>query len=78
VQAEDPLTAARTQAAARRWVDAITALKRLNASTNADWRHLMGYCQRKVSLPDLDAADRHYRKALRVAPAFRGGPACSV
>ena len=72
VQASDPLAAARTQVAARRWVDAITELKRLNATTSADWQNLMGYCLRKGSPPDLDGADRHYREALRIAPAHRG------
>lgn len=72
VQADDPLAAARTQVAGRRWADAITELKRVNATTNADWQNLMGYSLRKASPPDLDGADRHYREALRIAPAHRG------
>ena len=72
VQATDPLAAARTQVAARRWADAIAELKRLNATTSADWQNLMGYSLRNASPPDLDGADRHYREALRIAPAHRG------
>ena len=72
VQVQDPLTAARTQVVARRWADAITELKQVNATTNADWQNLMGYCLRKASPPDLDGADRHYREALRISPAHRG------
>ncbi len=71
-QAHDPLAAARTQVAARRWADAVTELKRVNSPTNADWQNLMGYTLRKASPPDLDGADRHYREALRIAPAHRG------
>ena len=72
VQAQDPLAAARTQVAARRWPEAITELKRVNATTSADWQNLMGYCLRKASPADLDGADRQYREALRIAPAHRG------
>jgi len=72
VQAQDPLAVARTQVAARRWAEAIAELKQVNATTSADWQNLMGYCLRKASPPDLDGADRHYREALRIAPAHRG------
>ena len=72
VQAQDPLAAARTEVAARRWAAAVTELKRVNATTSADWQNLMGYCLRKASPTDLDGADRHYREALRIAPSHRG------
>ena len=72
VQAQDPLAAARTQVAARHWTDAVTELKRVNTPASADWQNLMGYTMRKASPPDLDGADRHYREALRIAPAHRG------
>ena len=72
VQASDPLAAARTQVAARRWVDAITELKRLNATTSADWQNLMGYSLRKNQPPDYAAAERHYDEALRINPQHRG------
>ena len=71
-QAPDPLAAARTQVAARRWTEAIAELKRINATGNADWHNLMGYSLRKGSPPNLDGADVHYREALRIAPAHRG------
>ena len=71
-QAQDPLAAARTQVAARRWAEAIAELNRVNATPSADWHNLMGYCLRKGSPPNLDGADVHYREALRIAPAHRG------
>ena len=51
VQAQDPLAAARTQVAACRWAEAMTELKRVNATTSADWQNLMGYCLRNASPP---------------------------
>jgi hypothetical protein len=72
VQAQDPLAAARTQVAARNWADAVTELRRVNATSSADWQNLMGYSLRKASPPDLEGASRHYREALRIAPAHRG------
>jgi len=71
-QAADPLATARGQVAAGRWADAIAELKRVDGNGSADWHNLMGYSLRKGSPPDLDGADRHYREALRIAPAHRG------
>ena len=59
-------------APAARWPAAIDALKRVNATGNADWNNLMGYALRKNSPPDLDGAQRHYDAALRIDPRHQG------
>ncbi len=71
-KADDKLTGVRTLVAAKRWPDALAELQRLNDSASADWNNLMGYVSRKVSPPDLNAADRYYREALRIDPRHRG------
>ncbi len=71
-RAGDPLAAARTQIQAKRWADAAAELKKVNASSSADWNNLMGYTARKMAPPDLDAAQRHYDTALRIDPRHRG------
>ena len=68
----DKLAAARSHVKAKRWPDALTALKRVNDSGNADWNNLMGYVLRKQAVPDLPGAERHYDAALRIAPTHRG------
>ena len=68
----DKLAAARSHVKAKRWPDALTALKRVNDSGNADWNNLMGYVLRKQAAPDLPGAERHYDAALRMAPTHRG------
>jgi len=68
----DKLEAARRHIKARRWPEAITELKRVNDSGNADWNNLMGYSLRKQAAPDLAGAERHYDAALRIAPTHRG------
>ena len=70
--AADPLSAAREQIKARQWSAALAELQRVNATSSADWQNLMGYVQRKSSPPDLDAAERYYREALRIDPRHRG------
>jgi tetratricopeptide (TPR) repeat protein len=70
--ASDPLAAARAQIAAKRWDRAIAELKRVNATSSADWNNLMGYALRKHAVPDLEGAQRHYDAALRIDPRHRG------
>lgn len=70
--AADPLADARAHIQASRWPAAIDALKRVNATGNADWNNLMGYALRKNSPPDLDGAQRHYDAALRIDPRHQG------
>ena len=69
---KDPLAAAREQIAGKRWPAAISELKRVNATANADWNNLMGYALRKQASPDLDASERFYNEALRIDPRHRG------
>ena len=68
----DKLAQARTQVEARQWAAALAELRRINDTSSADWNNLMGYCLRKSPSPDLDAAERHYNEALRIAPQHRG------
>ena len=68
----DPLAAARTQIAQKRWPEAIAELKQVNATGSADWHNLMGYALRKNQPPDYAAAERHYDEALRIDPKHRG------
>jgi len=70
--AADPLAAARAQIQAKQWPAARAELERVNANASADWNNLMGYVARKSSPPDLDAAERYYREALRIDPRHRG------
>lgn len=71
-RAEDRLATVRGHVKAQHWADALAELRRLNQVTSADWQNLMGYCLRKSSPPDLEAADGHYREALRIDPRHRG------
>jgi tetratricopeptide (TPR) repeat protein len=68
----DPLAAARMAIQAQRWPAAITELRKLNATDNADWHNLMGYSLRKQAQPDLAGAQRHYDEALRINPSHQG------
>jgi opacity protein-like surface antigen len=68
----DILTPARERIAAKNWLGAIDELKRIDAVGNADWNNLMGYSLRKVSPPDLGAAEKFYNEALRLNPKHRG------
>jgi tetratricopeptide (TPR) repeat protein len=69
---QDPLAVARAYVQARRWPEAITALKQVNATADADWNNLMGYTLRKKTPPDLDGAQRHYDTALKINPRHQG------
>ncbi len=71
-KATDPLGAARTHIAAKRWPAAIVELQKLNGTGSADWNNLMGYALRKQATPDLEGAQRHYDAALRIDPRHRG------
>ena len=70
--AADPLATARGHIKASRWAAALSELRKLGASGNADWNNLMGYAMRKQTEPDLEAAQRHYDTALRIDPKHRG------
>lgn len=70
--AVDRLAAARGHVKARRWPEALAELRRLNDSGNPDWNNLLGFVLRKQATPDLDAAERAYEAALRIAPEHRG------
>jgi hypothetical protein len=72
VAAVDPLAAARGHIANRRWPDAIDALRKVNATGDADWNNLMGYALRKQATPDLDGSQRFYDAALRINPQHQG------
>lgn len=71
-ETKDSLSSARDLIAAKRWNEAVTELKRVNASGNADWNNLMGYSLRKQGTPDLAASERYYNEALRIDPKHKG------
>jgi tetratricopeptide (TPR) repeat protein len=70
--APDRLASARAALAAKRWPDAVAELKRANDTKSADWNNLMGYAHRKLTPPDLAAAERHYDAALAINANHRG------
>lgn len=70
--AADPLAMARARIQAKQWPAAIDELRKLNATSNADWNNLSGYAQRKQATPDLAAAQRYYDAALRINPKHLG------
>jgi Flp pilus assembly protein TadD len=70
--APDKLAAARAHIKAARWADAVTELKKVGDTRSGDWNNLMGFAHRKLSPPDLPAAERYYDAALKVSPAHRG------
>jgi Flp pilus assembly protein TadD len=70
--AADKLAGARVHIKAARWADAVSELKKLNDTRSGDWNNLMGFAHRKLSPPDLAAAERYYDAALKIAPAHRG------
>jgi tetratricopeptide (TPR) repeat protein len=67
-----PLASAQAFIADKKWAQALTELKRVNQSGNADWNNLMGYALRKQAQPDLEGAQRHYDAALRLDPKHQG------
>ena len=77
VHETDPLGPARQAIAAKRWPVASAELRKVNATSSADWNNLMGYALRKQATPDLEGAQRHYDAALRIDPRHRGALAYS-
>lgn len=67
-----PLDQARALLQARQWPAALDALRRVNATGDADWNNLMGFALRKQAVPDVAGAQRHYDAALRINPRHRG------
>ena len=67
-----PLAAAQAHIKAQHWAAAIAELRRADTPASADWNNLMGYAQRKLTPPDLVAAQRHYDNALRINPQHQG------
>jgi tetratricopeptide (TPR) repeat protein len=70
--APDPLGVARQRIAEKRWPAAIDELKRVGATSSADWNNLMGYSLRRSNPPDYPATERHYDEALRIDPRHKG------
>jgi len=70
--AANPNAAARALIEARQWAAALTELRRVDDTSNADWNNLMGYTLRKQATPDLAAAEQYYNAALRIQPQHRG------
>lgn len=70
--APQPLAAVQAHIKAGQWGAAIDELKRVNASSSADWNNLMGYALRKQARPDLDGAQKHYDAALKINPRHQG------
>ena len=68
----DALAPARAQIEQKNWPAAIDELKKINATSSADWNNLMGYSHRKAKVPDYAAAERYYNEALRIDPKHRG------
>ena len=68
----DKLGAARAHIKGARWADAVTELKKVNDTRSGDWNNLMGFAHRKLTPPDLAAAERYYDAALKISPAHRG------
>jgi Flp pilus assembly protein TadD len=72
VSRADPLAPARKHIESSQWTAAIQALRKVNATSSADWNNLMGYALRKQASPDLEGAQRHYDAALRIDPRHQG------
>lgn len=43
-----------------------------NADTSADWNNLMGYTMRMLEMPDLEASEKHYIKAVELKADHKG------
>ena len=43
-----------------------------NADTSADWNNLMGYTMRMLDMPDFEAAESHYIKAVELKADHKG------
>ncbi len=72
VPSAQPLAAAQAHIKAAQWGAAIEELRRVNASSSADWNNLMGYALRKQARPDLEGAQKHYDAALKINPRHQG------
>jgi Flp pilus assembly protein TadD len=68
----DALSPARAQIAEKNWPAAIEELKKVNATSSADWNNLMGYSLRKADPANLAEAEKYYNEALRIEPKHRG------
>jgi Flp pilus assembly protein TadD len=68
----DVLAAARAAIAAKNWNEAIDELKKVDATSSADWNNLMGYSLRKADAANLAEAEKYYNEALRIDPRHRG------
>ncbi len=68
----DALAPARAAVAAKNWSAAIGELKKVNATSSADWNNLMGYSLRKADPANLAEAEKYYNEALRIEPRHRG------
>ena len=43
-----------------------------NADTSADWNNLMGYTMRMLDMPDIEASEHHYIKAVELQADHKG------
>jgi len=68
----DVLAPARAAIAAKNWNEAIDELKKVDATSSADWNNLMGYSLRKADAANLAEAEKYYNEALRIDPRHRG------
>ena len=68
----DALAPARARIAEKNWPAAIEELKKVNATSSADWNNLMGYTLRKADPTSLAEAEKYYNEALRIEPKHRG------
>ena len=68
----DVLAPARAAIAAKNWNEAIDELKKVDATSSADWNNLMGYSLRKADPANLAEAEKYYNEALRIEPKHRG------
>jgi len=68
----DALAPARARIAEKNWAAAIDELKKVDATSSADWNNLMGYSLRKADSANLAEAEKYYNEALRIDPKHRG------
>jgi len=68
----DALAPARARIAEKNWAAAIDELKKVDATSSADWNNLMGYSLRKADPANLAEAEKYYNEALRIDPKHRG------
>jgi Flp pilus assembly protein TadD len=68
----DALAPARARIAEKSWAAAIDELKKVDATSSADWNNLMGYSLRKADPANLAEAEKYYNEALRIDPKHRG------